>query len=163
MTIGVFALLATVALLPGCATIINGSTGQSDIRSTPQGATFSILRNGQEYHTGTTPQSVTLPRHGKYAIRMTMPGYEPVEQKMTKGVSGWYIGGNIFLGGLIGWVIVDPITGAMFTLPNVDIKLIPEAKKFGEVNPTGGDRLVVLALSDIPAEYRDRLVPIPTR
>lgn len=161
--VGVLALIATVAPLPGCATIISGSTGQSNISSTPVGATFTILRNGKEYHTGTTPQSVDLPRHGKYAIRMALEGYEPVEQKMTKGVSGWYIGGNIFLGGVIGWLIVDPITGAMFTLPDVDIKLIPKAKKVSLANPMGQDRLVVLALSDIPVEYRDKLIPISTR
>ena len=38
---------------------------------------------------------------------------------------GWYIGGNILVGGLIGWFIVDPLTGAMYTLPkevNADLR-----------------------------------------
>ena len=162
-TIGVLALCALAIGLAGCATIMSGSSGQSQISSTPTGATFTILRNGREYHTGRTPQVVDLPKRGKYSIRMAMEGYEPVEMRMKKGVSGWYIGGNILFGGLIGWLIVDPATGAMFTLPDVDIKLVPKANTAALAHPAGDGGLMLLSLGDIPPELRGRLVPVTGR
>ena len=44
-----------------------------------------------------------------------MPGYSPTEVKLDSSVSGWYFG-NLLFGGLIGMLIVDPLTGAMFNL-----------------------------------------------
>ena len=30
--------------------------------------------------------------------------------------NGWYLAGNFIFGGLLGWLIVDPATGAMWNL-----------------------------------------------
>jgi hypothetical protein len=38
-------------------------------------------------------------------------------------LNGWYIGGNLVFGGLVGWLIVDPLTGAMWTIDNNDINI----------------------------------------
>ncbi len=153
-------LLVLVGLLPlqSCATIISGSTGHSAIGSTPGGATFTISRNGVPIQHGTTPMVVELPKKGRYSVRIEREGYEPVEMRMVKGVSGWYLFGNIVFGGLIGWLIVDPITGAMFTLPDVNIVLKPMSKTVSTLDVQEG--LVILALGDIPAEYRGQLVPL---
>jgi len=55
-------------------------------------------------------------------------------------VGGWYIAGNILVGGLIGWFIVDPITGAMWNLEpeNVEMALtkIPETKPAVKLDST---------------------------
>jgi hypothetical protein len=31
-------------------------------------------------------------------------------------VDGWYVAGNLFLGGLIGWLVIDPASGAMWKI-----------------------------------------------
>ena len=36
---------------------------------------------------------------------------------LESGVDGWYVLGNLVFGGLLGYLIIDPATGAMFTLP----------------------------------------------
>lgn len=44
--------------------------------------------------------------------------------------NGWYIGGNIVFGGLIGWLAVDPFNGGMYTLKPKETNAIlaPQAK-----------------------------------
>lgn len=51
-----------------------------------------------------------------YNIKVTAEGYESQVISITSSANGWYIGGNILVGGLIGWLIVDPATGGMWSL-----------------------------------------------
>ena len=63
----------------------------------------------------------------KYTIFATKKGYKSTEIKLNSKVSAWYVLGNFFFGGLIGWLIIDPITGDMFYLDEeVKIALEPE-------------------------------------
>lgn len=58
-------------------------------------------------------------------------------------MNGWYLAGNILLGGLIGWIIVDPITGGMWTLSPEEISLNLKVKA-AQVLPSGEGLHVVL-------------------
>ena len=42
-------------------------------------------------------------------------GYKTSEVRIHSTINGWYFG-NLLLGGVIGMVVVDPLTGAMYTL-----------------------------------------------
>ncbi len=76
-------------------------------------------------------------------------------------VNGWYFG-NILLGGVLGMLIIDPATGAMYKLnaTNVDEKLTPSAATSALPGPEPRS-LQVLALKDVPAEWRGKLVQLP--
>ncbi|MDB6061057.1 MAG: hypothetical protein JWM78_1160 [Verrucomicrobiaceae bacterium] len=50
-------------------------------------------------------------------IRMQKDGYEDASGTLSPNIAGWYYG-NLLLGGAIGMLIVDPITGAMYKLPD---------------------------------------------
>lgn len=67
---------------------------------------------------------------------------------------GWYLVGNIFIGGLIGWLIVDPLTGAMWTL-SPDMIYAPLGQQ--SVLPGSDGDLVVILKQDIPAELYETL------
>jgi hypothetical protein len=41
--------------------------------------------------------------------------------KTGRSVNGWYVG-NVIFGGLVGFLIVDPLTGAMWVLEPKDVK-----------------------------------------
>ena len=72
--------------------------------------------------------------------------------------NGWYIGGNILLGGLIGWLIVDPATGAMWTLDTKEINATLAASKQGtiiEPNKAG-----IVLLQDVPLSLRSKMVKV---
>ncbi len=93
------------------------------VLSAPEGASFEIRnRSGQIVHTGNAPSTVTL-KSGKgyfsgqtYTLLFKKDGYSDRTVTLDSDISGWYWG-NILFGGLIGMLIVDPATGAMYKLP----------------------------------------------
>jgi hypothetical protein len=128
------ALLGGLAMLSsGCATIVHGGPRDVPVASTPPGATVTIYdRDGQQVMKQTTPFTASLrPKYAyfkgqQYRVVFEMPGYQPAEVQLHSSVSGWYFA-NILFGGVIGMVIVDPNTGAMYNLmPNkIDQPLQP--------------------------------------
>jgi hypothetical protein len=69
----------------------------------------------------TTPASILLKRDRgyfageRYKVVFEAPGYYPATRYIDSRINGWYWG-NIIFGGTIGMLVVDPLTGAMFTL-----------------------------------------------
>jgi hypothetical protein len=133
---------AALALVTGCATIIKGGSQDIAISSSPSGARYEIKDNSNPSATpitGTTPGNVTLKKGAgyfkgaSYTLTVSQDGYSPHVVQLNSSASGWYIGGNILVGGLIGWLIIDPVTGAMWTLSPESIQAglasngVPEA------------------------------------
>lgn len=120
--ISVLAAIGVCTAVSGCATIVHGGPRPVSVASTPAGATVSIYdRNDKLVETNTTPFVAQLPtKYGyfkgqKYRLVFELPAHAPAEVKLEPSLSGWYFG-NIVFGGLIGMLIVDPITGAMYNL-----------------------------------------------
>lgn len=62
--------------------------------------------------------------------RASKDGYATGFTTIDYHVSNWYWFGNILFGGLIGWFIVDPITGDMYYLDEVaTVNLTPLPKE----------------------------------
>jgi hypothetical protein len=108
--------------LVGCASIISGGAKKITLNTTPPGAKVTIYdKSGKVISTNQTPAIVSLDRSQgyfrgqEYRIVIEKPGFKPSELRVRSTINGWYFG-NIFFGGLIGMIIVDPLTGAMFTL-----------------------------------------------
>lgn len=120
----VMAVILGAVLLSGCATIVGDKTQLVQVNSNPEGAEFQIKDDsGKLISQGKTPQGVTLEKSdgsyfGKksYQITFSKDGYQPVTLPIKASANGWYIGGNILFGGLIGWFGVDPFNGGMYTL-----------------------------------------------
>ena len=127
--------------LTGCASIFNGPTQAVTINSVPEGATVSVTNSaGEKVHNGATPLTLTLKRGAgyfrseSYTIAYSKAGFAPKEVTITGSMSGWYIG-NILFGGLIGMLAVDPVTGAMYVLPEtVNHSLDAEAPKTSQAD-----------------------------
>ena len=119
----------TFALVTGCSSIVSKSEYSVAVNSTPDGANFTITnRAGQKVHSGVTPSSITLKSSAgyfkgeTYTIALNKEGAQKT-YTLNSTVDGWYWG-NILFGGVIGMLIVDPATGAMYNLPDrVDISL----------------------------------------
>lgn len=108
--------------MSGCASIVGKSQYPVTVSSTPSGATVVVKnKSGMEIHKAQTPTTVTLSSSAgffspaKYTLEFKKDGYQPTTASMNGSVSGWYLG-NIIFGGLIGMLIVDPATGAMWKL-----------------------------------------------
>lgn len=116
-------LAGLIALSTGCASIVHNRDRKVQINSQPEGATVTISNpdTKRAVHTGKTPLTVSLePKRGffkgqSYTVRLELDGYQTDEITLKPEISGWYFG-NIVFGGLIGLLIVDPATGAMWNI-----------------------------------------------
>lgn len=119
----VLALIA-MGMMSGCATIVGEKTQRIQINSNPSGSEFSVKdEKGSIIAQGKTPQGITLEKSeggyfGKksYEITLTKEGLKTVTLPLKASANGWYVAGNFIFGGLIGWLIVDPFNGGMYTL-----------------------------------------------
>jgi hypothetical protein len=114
-------VLVAAVFSQGCASIVSKTNREVALRSYPKGATVTITdKRGKEVFEGATPTTVRLKTGGpystrKYAITVSKDGYETENRIVKSAINGWYFG-NLFFGGLIGLCVVDPLTGAMWTL-----------------------------------------------
>jgi len=115
-------LCAGIAMTTGCASIVSRSQYPVTINSNPSGATVTVKnKRGVDVQKATTPATVTLAASAgffspaNYSFHFEKEGCFPASTSLSAGMDGWYIG-NILFGGLIGWIIVDPATGAMWKL-----------------------------------------------
>jgi hypothetical protein len=161
------ALLVGILPILGCATIIKGSQQQVAFRSDPDNAKVSVYdADGALVADGRTP--ITLPlkkgagyfQAAKYKVVFEADGYTKKEIWLTGSLeAGWYIVGNFFIGGLIGWLIVDPLTGAMWTLSPETVQ--GHLDKSLSMVPNGGLRVVLL--SEVPQNLLALATPIPSK
>ena len=120
--ITVAAVFGACTALSGCATIVHSGPRAIPVASSPPGAKVSIYdRSNKLVLTNTTPFVAQLPvkyayfKAQNYRLEFELPGHAPAVVNLDSSVSGWYFG-NLAFGGVIGMLIVDPLTGAMFNL-----------------------------------------------
>ncbi|AWI08397.1 PEGA domain-containing protein [Ereboglobus luteus] len=163
--LGTSALIVLALVASGCASILNSGSRDISIRSQPEGANVTIAKadTGVVVMKGTTPMSVFLsPKRGyfkgqSYNLKIELPGYTTAEVVVSPKISGWYFG-NIIFGGVIGMLVVDPVTGAMWNLSPSQIDR--------EINPAQaqlikqGDGFLVVMLEDASAAERERMLEV---
>jgi len=157
------ALIVVCFFISGCASIVSKSQYPVTFTSNPDKANITITdENGLRLYTGTTPTTLTLKAgesyfHGcSYTVEYKMDGYEPQIAILDSRMDGWYLG-NILFGGLIGILIVDPLTGAMYKLDSQLIVNLAEKTAAFENNATD---LQIGMLEDVPEHLRAQLVKI---
>lgn len=108
----------------GCASVVSDSVYPVSVTSTPSGARYDISsEDGRVIHSGVTPGMVTLDAGAgyfdgeTYLITYRKDAYEEQQTSLDSSVDGWYWG-NLVFGGILGFLVIDPATGAMYKLPN---------------------------------------------
>lgn len=147
-----------ILLLSGCASIVSKTNWPFSVDTQPSGASVTITnKKGVEVFSGKTPTAMKL-RSGSgffgkesYTVSITKEGYEPKKVTIECRVNGWYFG-NILIGGLIGMLIVDPATGAMYRLDSDGIS--------ETLQKSTAISLQILDKSQIPQTWEDRLVQL---
>ena len=114
-------IFLSLFFLTGCASIVGSTSETVSILSNIDDADITI--KNKDYipiMKVKSPTIISLDKSAgffqgeRYTIRAEKKGFKPQEQELNTGLSGWYLG-NIIFGGLIGMLIVDPATGAMWT------------------------------------------------
>lgn len=115
------ALIAAALLvaLTGCSTIMNDRITDVSVLSEPSGQRYSITdEDGKRVHIGTTPDQVKLDAAaGVFDGQTYQVKYEDGKTtELDSRVTGWYWVG--FCISVVSGLLVDPLTGDMFTLPS---------------------------------------------
>ena len=151
----------SLALVSGCSSIVSDSKYPVSISSNPSQANF-VLQNraGVDVHSGRTPATVTLNASSgffkgeTYKLILNKDGYDEKPIEIQSTIDGWYFG-NILFGGILGLLIIDPATGAMFKLPER-----ADAQLNETIMATSDASLTIAMLSAIPENQRSDLVKI---
>lgn len=150
---------ATILILTSCASIVSKSTYPLTINSTPNNASISITDSkGQEIFLGNTPAVVKLKAgsgffsRAEYQVKFSSPGYEDRVVPVLFKLDGWYFG-NIILGGVIGMLIVDPATGAMWKL---ETEFLNETLNTNTASLNA--EMKILNINQIPENWKEHLV-----
>jgi len=124
LLIGIF-----IFSLSACASIVSDSTYPVTINSTPSNLSY-ILKDSNRLtiKSGTTPSTVILDAGdglftaAEYSIEVTNAKGNKTITNISSTLDNWYFG-NLLFSGVLGMLIIDPITGAMYELPesvNID-------------------------------------------
>jgi len=155
-------LIAIVIVLSSCASIVSSSSWPLTVKSTPVGANVQITnRNGISVFNGQTPATILLKSGSgffaseSYVLKLTLDGYAEKSIQVNCNLNGWYFG-NIVFGGLIGLLIVDPATGAMYRLETRYIDETLTANTVTKKEPS----LKIMDINEVPQDMRNHLVSL---
>lgn len=129
--------LVSAWLLSGCATIVGNPSQDVVIQTWPQGVKFVVQdESGAAVAEGFTPKTVSLAKSDgswfgkkKYTLQLERAGFVPQTIPLREKANLWYIIGNIPLGGIPGWLIVDPWNGGMYNIEPARVNTV--------MNPVG--------------------------
>ncbi len=160
----IIVLFASILLI-SCATIMGKSGSETlNVRSTPDQATIVVTdESNTKIFEGKTPTTFPLEKKKgyfsgkKYVINIAKEGYSEHTVTVDTNANGWYIIGNLIFGGLIGWLIVDPATGAMWTLETNEIDVALQAPKQTKIEPNIAG---IVLLQDVPLSLRHKMVKV---
>jgi len=154
--------LISVMIL-SCASVVSRSEYDVTITSNPSNSYITITdRDGFDVFSGNTPAYVTLPADAgyfvgaKYTVTFEKPGFQTETLLLQNKIDGWYFG-NLLLGGIIGMLIIDPFTGAMWKLPsNMHASL-----QSGMNSINFNDQNIDFTLyDDVPENLKQYLIPV---
>ncbi len=141
MKVKMMLVLLAMVMLSGCASIVAGGHRDINIKSTPSDATVTIQdrESKQIVHKGQTPLIVPLSTRGgyfkskQYNVTLSKEGYADKTINIDSFLSGWYAGNVIIWPmAVIGGLIVDPLTGAMWSLSPKNIDAVLETPQQSE-------------------------------
>ncbi len=167
-TLAAMVLLSFITVtISGCATIVKGGGRQKiSFKSSPSAASLKVYDDsGFLVIDGATPYTAVLKcgkgyfKSAKYKVSIEKNGYETKEFNIEGDLSGWYLAGNFIFGGLIGYLIIDPLSGAMWTLsPKEVYGILPV--KVSSVEKQEGLLIVLKKKEEIPAEIANKMKPV---
>ena len=151
--------MTAVFFFSGCASIVTRSHYPLSINSSPSDARISITdKKGREIFLGNTPAVVRL-RAGagyfakaEYQITFSSPGYSNQVVPVTFSIDGWYFG-NVLIGGVLGMLIIDPATGAMWKINTEFINVT-----LNRLNSSAVPEMNILNVNEIPQDWKTHLV-----
>lgn len=154
-------VLSSAILFTSCASIVSKSSYPISINSAPSEAQIVIKdKKGIEIFSGQTPATLKLKSgsgffgKARYQVTFNKSGYQTKTVPIEFKLNGWYFG-NLLFGGVLGMLIIDPATGAMYKIETefLNETLLP-------TKTTASNELRVYNIGEIPAEWKNHLVSL---
>jgi hypothetical protein len=156
-------IISITVLFSSCATIVSKSTYPLSINTTPNNVKIIITdKKGKEIFLGTTPATVKLKAgagffaRAEYQVKLSSPGYNDKIIPINFKIDGWYFG-NLFIGGVLGMLIVDPATGAMW---KIETDYLNETLYKTETVSQSNPEMRIIEIDKIPTNWKNHLVKI---
>jgi hypothetical protein len=114
-----------------CASIVNGPSQRVSIRSNQDSLDVKIYDASNMMVTQVqAPAAIDLKR-GDGFFRGAKYRLEAGDQNsyIDSNISMWYLLGNIMFGGVLGYLVIDPLTGGMYTLSPEEVYLNSSVSK----------------------------------
>ena len=131
-------VLFAVTFLGGCASVVSGDVERVRVITYPSEAVVTVTDDrGYLLYKGVTPANISMRKSPGFFERQDFnmlierERYESVYMALQGVTSSWYVAGNALLLptgiGLLGWLVIDPYTGAMWTYEphHVELNLLP--------------------------------------
>jgi hypothetical protein len=132
--------------LVGCASFVHGETRKISVQSTPSQATVAVFAaNQQQIAQAQTPAVLKLKAgagyfHGaSYRLVIAKPGFQPTEVFIKPTLNPWYFA-NFLFGGMVGLLVIDPLSGSMWRLWPKDVKVTLSRGAAAVVYPSEGSQ-----------------------
>ena len=116
-----------ILIMSSCATIFSSSKYKLSVGSNPSDAKFKVTnREGKKVYEGKTPKEIELKANSSFFIKQSYKINFPDHKKSFNvecEIDPWYWV-NLVLGsgGILGFFIIDPLTGAMYKLKTNSIE-----------------------------------------
>jgi len=88
-------------------------------------------------------------------VKLSSVGYAEQIVPVNYKINGWYFG-NVLVGGLLGMLVVDPATGAMWKLDTPPIYVTLNKSTTSTTSPT----LKIMDIKDVPQNMKEYLVKV---
>jgi hypothetical protein len=159
------AILFSVAILfSNCASIVSKTSYPVSIDTNPEGVSVSVTdKKGKEIYKGKSPSVVRLKsgagffQKAEYEVKLSSPGFDEKVIPVNFKINGWYFG-NILIGGVVGLLIIDPATGAMWKIEKNDDAIFETMTKTTVLNKEPA--LKIIDIRDVPENMKDALVRV---
>ena len=157
------AFLILTGAFSGCASLVSKYKYPISLSSKPSGAEVTVvnMRNGVTIFNGATPTYLSLRaghkffKRAEYQATFTLAGYETMVVPLEFKVDAWYLG-NVLFGTAIGFLIVDPATGAMYK-PKKEFIV---ANLQASTTSAQIGALHIYTIDEIPAHWKDHLTEV---
>lgn len=152
---------ACIFIFSSCASLFSKSVYPVHIDSSPSNAKISITDyTGRQVYAGNTPAVVRLKagagylKRAEYQVKISKSGYDDRIILLESQIDGWYFG-NLFLGGIVGMLVIDPLTGAMWS---IETRTIYE--NLGKTTVSTEPGLRIIDINDVPEDLKPHMVKV---
>lgn len=122
----IFVVICTL-FITACSSIINGSTQTLSVEAEPNTALIQLFDSDHELiaeDTGTLELEVERGKGyysgASYTLEISFDGYDTQIIDIQPKPDDWYVGGNLLIASVMGYLVVDPLTGGMWAIETED-------------------------------------------